>query len=505
MPFGYIGYICERKFQPLRKVIVIGSGFAGLSNACYLAKHGYDVTVIEKNEQTGGRARKFSKLGYTFDMGPSWYWMPDVFDSFFADFGKKTSDYYSLTRLNPSYRVVFGKDNFIDVPSDLNELKALFERIEPGSATKLDQFLSEAAYKYEVGMKDLVHKPGLSLLEFADWRVVSGLFKLHLVESFHSYIRKYFTNPQLIQLLEFPVLFLGAQPKDIPALYSLMNYADIQLGTWYPKGGMNKIVEAMTQLATELGVSFKLCETVEEIISKQGNATHVKTNKATYACDLIVGSADYHHIEQALLPASARNYSNHYWEQRTLAPSSIIFYLGINKRVAHLLHHTLFFDADFALHAKEIYAHPQWPSNPLFYVSATTKTEPDGAPEGCENIFILIPTAPGLAEDNTILDKYFQIVIDRLESFTGESIKPHIEYRRDYAHNNFVQDYNSFKGNAYGLANTLRQTAILKPSIRNKKIKNLFYTGQLTVPGPGVPPSLISGKLVADYIAKQKR
>jgi phytoene desaturase len=486
-----------------KQVVVIGAGFAGLSASCYLAREGYSVTLLEKNNQTGGRARRYSAEGFTFDMGPSWYWMPDVFDAFFNDFGKKTADYYTLKRLDPSYRVVFEGGDTIDVPADWDGMKALFESIEPGSAVHLEKFMAEAEYKYAVGMQDLVHKPGLSITEYMDWRVVSGLFKLHLIQSFDQYVRTYFKNPKLLQLLEFPVLFLGARPQEIPALYSLMNYADIKLGTWYPVGGMHEIVKAMTSLATELGVQIVLNEPVRKIRTQQGLAVGVETASNIYPADIVVGGADYHHVEQHLLDEADRQYTPAYWNKRVMAPSSMLFYIGLNKPVGKLLHHNLFFDADFNQHAHDIYTEPAWPKHPLFYASVTTKTEALGAPEGGENLFILIPTAPGLADTPALCEQYFNMVMTRLEAYTGEDIRSHVVYRRDFAHNAFVSEYNAFKGNAYGLANTLWQTAVLKPRMHSKKIKNLFYTGQLTVPGPGVPPSLISGKVVAEQIKKR--
>lgn len=484
-----------------KKIVVIGSGFSGLATACYLAKAGHKVTVVEKHTSVGGRARQFSEKGFTFDMGPSWYWMPDVFDSFFGDFNKKVSDYYELERLSPSYRVVF-KDDTLDVASDINELYKQFETIETGSAKKLEHYLKEAEYKYNIGMKDLVYKPGLSLLEFMNWRFLKGVFKLDVFNSIASHIRKSFKNPKLIQLLEFPVLFLGALPKNTPALYSLMNYSDIVGGTWYPKGGMFRIVEGMHQLALELGVEFQLENDVQKITVKNNLATEILATKPHTEFDAVVSSADYHFTEQKLLEEVYRNYSPQYWETRKLAPSSLIFYIGVGKKLPNLLHHTLFFDEDFDLHAEEIYTTPKWPTKPLLYLSCTSKSDTTVAPEGCENFMILIPIAPDLKDDKVTNDKYFDMAIARIEKKLGVTFKNDIIYRRDYATSNFISDYNSFKGNAYGLANTLSQTAILKPSLRNKKVSNLFYTGQLTVPGPGVPPSLISGKIVAEQVVK---
>jgi phytoene desaturase len=484
-----------------KSAIVIGSGFAGLSVATNLASAGYSVDVFEKNESPGGRARKFEAEGFTFDMGPSWYWMPDVFENYFQGFGKKVEDYYSLKRLDPSYSVFFEEER-LDIPASFDELCQLFEKYEKGSSEGLKKFLKEAEYKYEVGINDLVYKPGLSLTEFADWRVISGALRLQLFNSLSSHVRKYFKHPYLIELLEFPVLFLGAKPSKTPALYSLMNYADIKLGTWYPEGGMHKIVEGMVALAEEFGVKIHTSSPVDKIITENGIATGVQVNGKSFSAGVVVSSADYHHTEQKLLNQKERNYDEAYWQSRTMAPSSILYYVGLNKKLEGLEHHNLFFDADFNQHAEDIYEEPNWPDSPLFYVSVTSKTDSTVAPENCENLFILIPTAPGLVENQEVLNRYFDMVMDRMERKLEQSIREHVIYKREFACSNFMEEYNSFKGNAYGLANTLKQTAILKPSLKNKKVKNLYYTGQLTVPGPGVPPSLISGKVVANQIIK---
>ena len=483
---------------------IIGSGFAGLAAACSLAKEGFKVSLFEKNETLGGRARKFEEKGFMFDMGPSWYWMPEVFEGFFNHFGKTASDYYELVRLDPSYNVVFGKDEVISVPAGYKELEELFESIEPGSSKNLKKFLDEAGYKYKVGMEEFVWKPGLSVTEFADVRVLRSVFRLQMFSSLASQVENLFSDDKLRQILKFPVLFLGATPENTPALYSLMNYADLKLGTWYPMGGMHKIIEAFVSLAKELGVEIHAGEPVERIDVINNKATGFTTSKRSYLFDYIVAGADYHHAEQKLLPEVHRMYSPRYWENRTMAPSSLLFYLGLDKKVEGLKHHTLFFDRDFDLHAKEIYTEPAWPTDPLFYVCSPSRTDPSVAPEGKENLFILMPLAPGIKDDEQMREKYFDVISDRFKEVFGVDIRNHIIYKRSYCLNDFVNDYNAFKGNAYGLANTLKQTAILKPRVRHKKIKNLYFAGQLTSPGPGMPPSIISGQMVAGLIASKK-
>ena len=485
-----------------KKIIVIGAGFAGIAAATCLANKGYDVTVLEKNATPGGRCRKFEAQGFTFDMGPSWYWMPDIFEQYFEIFGKKPSDYYELLRLDPSYCIYFGKDDIMNVPANMEELEEMFESYEKGSSQSLRKFLTEAEYKYEVGINEMVHKPSHSIFEFADMRILKAMFRLQMFQSMSTHVRKLFKNKKLIELLEFPVLFLGATPENTPAMYSLMNYADLALGTWYPKGGMHKIIEGMVTLAEEKGVKFKYNQPVTSITVPNGHASEVITTTDNYTVDAVVAGADYHHIDQEVLAPKNRQYSEKYWDKRTMAPSSLLFYLGVNKKLDNLLHHNLFFDKDFKQHAHEIYEDAQWPSDPLFYVCVTSKTDEDAAPKGCENVFVLVPLAPDLEDTEELREKYYHMVMDRLEDLTGQTVRDSVVYKRSYAHKDFKADYNAFKGNAYGLANTLMQTAFLKPKMKHKNISNLYFTGQLTTPGPGVPPSLISGQVVANELYK---
>jgi phytoene desaturase len=339
-------------------------------------------------------------------------------------------------------------------------------------------------------------------MEFADMRVLKSAFRLQMLTSMSSHVEKLFKNEKLRELLKFPVLFLGATPEDTPALYSLMNYADLVLGTWYPMGGMYKIIEGMVSLAKELGVDIRLNHNVTKIGIQNGKANKVFTDKGDFEADVVVGGADYHHIEQHLIEEKYRVYNEKYWDKRVMAPSSLLYYVGVNKKLDNLLHHNLFFDEPFSKHAEEIYKNPKWPTKPLFYTSLASKTDETCAPAGHENLVILIPTAPNLEDKQEIRDEYFEIIMDRFENLSGQSIRNHIDFNQSYAHKDFIKDYNAFKGNAYGLANTLFQTAILKPKMKSAKIQNLYYTGQLTTPGPGVPPSIISGQVVSNLISK---
>ena len=473
-----------------------------MSAAAFLAQAGHRVSVFEKNDTTGGRARAFEAQGFTFDMGPSWYWMPDVFEKFFGSFGKHPSDYYNLIQLDPGFQIIFGKDDVLPIPASLDGIYQVFESIEKGSADKLKKFMAEGEYKYNTGMKQLVYKPAFSWLEFANLDLIKGVAKLDVFQSVSSHVRSYFKDDRLVALMEFPVLFLGAMAKQIPALYSLMNYAALSMGTWYPMGGMMKIGEGMQSLAESMGVEFFTSNEISKIQVNGSTASGLLTASGTVPTDGIIATGDYHHMDQVLLDATHRNYNEKYWEGKTFAPSCLIFYLGVSKKIKKLIHHNLFFDTSLDVHAREIYESPQWPSQPLFYVCCPSKTDPSVAPEGMENLFLLVPIAPGLQDTEELRQKYYNIIMKRIEDLCDDSILPNVVYNKSYCIKDFVADYHAYKGNAYGLANTLRQTAVLKPSLRNKKVTNLFYAGQLTVPGPGVPPALISGQVAAEQLLK---
>jgi phytoene desaturase len=482
-----------------KDIKIIGSGFSALAASCYLAKQGHQVTVYEKNATIGGRARQLKKDGFTFDIGPTWYWMPDVFERFFADFNKKPSDYYQLHKLSPAYQVYFGVNEFVTIADNLDEIIETFESIETGSGAILAKFMAEAKSNYDIAIKDLVYNPGVSPLELVT--VETAMKVGQFFSNISKDVRKRFKNKKLIQILEFPVLFLGAKPSDTPSFYSFMNYADFGLGTWHPKNGMYSVVLAMEKLAVELGVKIHTNSNISKIRVAEKKAIGLIVNGEDIPADIILSGADYHHTE-TLLNIEDRAYSEKYWDSKTFAPSSLLFYVGLNKKIKNVEHHSLFFDVDFDVHASDIYDNPKWPENPLFYASFPSKTDDNAAPEGKEAAIFLIPLAPGIEDNEDIRNRYFEKIITRLEKLTQQELKNSIIFRESFCVNDFIKDYNSYKGNAYGMANTLLQTAFLRPKLKSKKVKDLYFTGQLTVPGPGVPPALISGKLVAELIEK---
>jgi phytoene desaturase len=482
-----------------KKIIIIGSGFSSLSASCYLAKAGYEVTVLEKNSSVGGRARLLTKDGFKFDIGPTWYWMPDVFEKFFKDFNKIPSDFYDLKKLAPAYQVYFDQLNSLLISDKIEEIYQVFEKEEKGSSMYLKKFLKAAKFNYEVAVNNLVYKPGNSITELVTFQTIANVNQFF--KSISTEVRRNIKSKKLIQILEFPVLFLGAKPSNTPSFYSFMNYADFGLGTWHPKGGMFEVVKGFVTLAEQLGVKIITEQNVEKIVVENAIVKGVMVNQKFMEADFVISGADYHHSE-TLLEEKYRMYSEKYWNKRTFAPSALLFYVGFSKKLKNVSHHTLFFDSNFDKHAIEIYDKPKWPKDPLFYASFPSITDDSFAPNGNEAATFLIPIAPGLTDIPEIREEYFFKLIDRLEKLTDQNVRDDIIFKESYCVNDFVKDYNSFKGNAYGLANTLTQTAFLRPKIQSKKVKNLFFTGQLTVPGPGVPPAIISGKIVSELLIK---
>ena len=485
-----------------KTIAIIGSGFSALAASCYLARDGFNVTIYEKNKTIGGRARQLKKEGFNFDIGPTWYWMPDVFERFFADFGKSPSDYYSLEKLNPAYSVYFDKDDYITIEDTIEKIYSAFEKEEPRSSKKLEKFIENAKNNYDVAIKDLVYRPGVSPLELVTPVTIKKINQF--LSTIKKDVRKEFKNNRLAQILEFPVLFLGAKPSNTPSFYSFMNYADFGIGTFHPKKGMYQVVLAIETLAKSLGVKIETDTPINKIIVENGKASGIISNGETYNFDIVLSGADYHHTE-TLLDTEFRQYSEKYWSKKVFAPSSLLFYVGFDEKLKNVNHHTLFFDVDFEAHAKDIYDNPKWPKNPLFYASFPSITDENSAPKGKEAGIFLIPLAPGLEDTQELRDIYFEKIITRFEHLTSQRVRESIIFKESFCVKDFINDYNSYKGNAYGMANTLLQTAFLRPKLKSKKVNNLYFTGQLTVPGPGVPPALISGKLVSQLINKHHR
>ena len=483
-----------------KKVIIIGSGFGGLSAAGLFARDGNQVLVIEKNEQPGGRASVWKKDGFKFDMGPSWYLMPDVFEKYFAEFGKKPEDYMKLVRLDPSYRVFFDKNDFVDISSNLEKNLDLFEQLEPGAKEKMKEYLKLSKYEYDIAMRDFIYKDYKHLTDFFKPKIIVEGTKLHLFQKLDNFAQRFFKSEKIRKILEYTIVFLGGSPYDSPALYSLMSHVDFNMGVWFPEGGMGALVEAMYKIAKEQGAEFKFNEPVEKILVENGEVDGVKTNKSRYEADFVIINADYAWAELNLIDKKYRSYSDKYWEKRKIAPSAYLLFLGLDKPLKRFIHHNLYFDPNWEKHFDNIFKEPIWPNDFSYYVSCISKTDNNTAIKNGENVFVLIPVAAGLKDTEKIRKDYFDKTIKHMEYLTGENIKDHIVVKRIFAHNDFTKRYNAFKGTALGLAHTLKQTAVFRPKHESKKVKNLFYTGHYNHPGIGVPMVIISSQILANML-----
>ena len=490
-----------------KRVVVVGAGVGGMAAAARLAQAGFSVTVVERNDQAGGRARIWKKDGYTFDMGPSWYLMPEVFDRFFAQFGKKTSDYYELAKLDPSYRVFFGNGEAHDVPPDSAGVRELFARLEPDGGAKLDRYLADAAYKYKIAVGEFLYRDYRSLFDFLNGRMMTEGLKLNVLGKLDAAVRRRFADRRARQILEYAMVFLGTSPNDAPAMYALMSHVDLTQGVFYPRGGLSAVAQGLRRLAEEQGVRFLLSTEVTRIATENGRAVRVEARGPDGAalslpCDAVLANADYAHVETELLDAADCAYPRRYWEKRVVAPSMFLLYLGVKKRLEKLAHHNLYFQPDWNAHFDAIFQQPAWPEQPCFYVSCITKTDPDMAPPGRENVFVLVPVAAGLDDTDAVREAYAEKTIRHVEHVTGEEIAPHVETQRIFSHRDFAGDYHAWKGTALGISHTLFQTAIFRPALRSRKVANLHFAGQYTHPGIGVPMVLIAAEVSAANVRR---
>lgn len=484
------------------KVAIIGAGFGGLSAAAYLARDGYDVTVYEKNSKPGGRAYVMKRKGFTFDMGPSWYMMPDVFEDFFTDFNSRVKDQYQLKKLLPSYRV-YDADSQYDVkPVDEGGLE-LFDKLEPGSSKNIKQLLKKTGKEYKHIRDNLLEKDYLSPTDTIDSNILTMLANPALFMSYHSRIKRTSQNEDIQRILEFMTVFMGGSPQNIPGVYSLLSHVDLGLGIWYPMGGFGQVVKKFEQHAKNLGVKFVYNAPVSKIHTTQHKASAIEVNGQVLPYDIIVANADYEHVESSLVPHNYRTYSDNYWNKRVLSPSAVLIYLGVKSKVPGILHHTMFFDADWHGHFDQVFKHKKWSARPLFYTASPSKTDPSVAPKGCENIVILAPMANGLSPSKEQMHELTESLIARMEARIQHNFAKDIVVKEVINQQFFEQTFNSYKGNAFGLAHLLGQSALFRPRMQSKKLNNLFYVGQYTNPGTGVPMVVLSGKIIARVVGER--
>ncbi|ELZ13693.1 phytoene desaturase [Halovivax asiaticus JCM 14624] len=487
-----------------RSVCVVGGGFGGLATACYLADAGFDMTVVEKTDQLGGRASTLERDGFTFDMGPSWYLMPDVFERFFAAFDRTPTDYYDLTHLNPHYRIFWKDGERMDVTEDIDATKRTFERYETGAGDALERYLAKAAETYEIGMEHFVYTDRPRFRDYVDVDVLRNANGLSFLGSMEDHVAEYFEHPKLRQVVQYSLVFLGGSPTNTPALYNLMSHVDFGLGVHYPDGGMGAVVDALVELGTELGVDYRTGFEVSAIDGGRGSFT-VHDHADSIEADLVVSDADYAHTEQQLLAVDDRQYDAEYWHERTYAPSAFLCYLGVEGDLDELAHHSLVLPTAWDGHFQQIFDQPAWPDDPAYYLCAPSKTDDTVAPDGHSSCFLLVPIAPGLPDGPAVRDRYRDQILADVAANTGEDLRDRIVVEETFSVSDFATRYNSREGTALGLAHTLRQTGPLRPGHRSSALDGLYFTGSYTTPGIGVPMCLISGEHTAAAVIEDER
>lgn len=489
--------------SPRHSVLVIGGGIAGLASAALLAKDGYSVTVLEKNKRVGGRANLLQKKGFRFDMGPSWYLMPDVFDRFFAEFDSKPSDFFSLTKVNPQYRIFFADGSHVDISTSLKKNLKTFEKIEKGSSQRFLAYLAEAEKKYEIAINSVLYRNVDSWLGFFNWELIKHGRDLHVFETMDSYVKRFFKTEKMQQIIQYTLVFLGGSPSTVPALYSLMTHVDFNMGAFYPEGGFYAVVGALKKVGASQGVKYITNAEVTAITTESGQITSVTAQEREFTADYIISNADLAHTESLFSDSSYRMYDESYWKSRIFSPSAFLIFLGVKGSIPELDHHSIMFGKDWITHFEQIFSKPEWPQFPSLYINKPSATDTTVAPKGHENLMVLVPIAPGLEETPAWKEAYAQFILSYIEESIGINLKKRIVLQEIFSVSDFASMYNSYNGNALGgLAHTLRQTGLFRPNNTHRKLRNLFFAGAGTVPGIGVPPALISGSLVRDRVRK---
>lgn len=487
-----------------QSIIVIGAGYGGMSAAARLAHAGYAVTVFEKNDQPGGRASVLKQDGFTFDLGPSWYMMPELFDDLFTSCGRSRDDYYSLTRLDPSYRVFFEQDQSVsDVSADIDAVITLFESWESGAGVRFKQYLADVETMYEVGVGRFIDRPFLSIKDLLDPAVLSIVWRSGVFRSYAQHIRSTFSSQKIQQILEFPTVFLGGIPQTIPALYTLISHADFGKKIWYPDGGFGAVSRGFEQLCKDCGVQFVYGVPVERVLVENDKAVGVFAGGEELRADIVVANADYQFVETMLLPKDHQTYRPNFWKTKAMSPSVLLWFLGIDVPLPALQHHNFFFNDTYDTHLRSIYAeeqNDQWLQRPQLYVSCPSVTDSAVAPKGMSNLFVLVPVSPGFVSDNEITETLFDYVVETLSRRLDLDLRSHIVTMHHMNVQHLQDRYNAYKGNAFGLGHTLRQSFLFRPKNKSKKLQNLYYTGHYTNPGTGTPLAVVSGKIVYDLI-----
>lgn len=483
-----------------KKVIVIGAGYGGMAIANLLGKAGYSVVVLEKNDEPGGRIAVIKKDGYVFDIGPSWYLMPEVFEQYYSLFDASANERLELIRFTPGYKVFFDDKPEVFIQGDVGKDKAVFEAIEPGAGKKLEDYVRRSSIAYHLAVKQFLYNNFSSPKDLVSWQVIKNAHRMIplALGNLDRYVSRYFKDQRLKQLLEYHMVFLGSSPFQAPAIYTLMSHLDFISGVYYPKRGMLSLVDDMKALGTEYDITYRCATSVKRIVTNDGLSTGVELeNGEIIDADIVVSNADLYHTETKLLDETARSFGESYWKKRQPGPGALLVSLGIKGVLPELVHHNLYFVDDWRGNFKAIYEDQSVPSAPSMYVCNPTKTDPFLAPDGNENVFILIPLPAGVSLDDKQEEDIANKAVAQFSKVSGiGDLESRIVTKHIFGPDDFKDRFNAWDYNAFGgESHLLRQSIFMRTPNQSKKIKNLYYVGAGTLPGIGLPMCLIGAEL----------
>lgn len=482
--------------------LVIGAGIGGIATAARLARNGYDVTVLEKNSQAGGRCDQIVRDGHRFDIGPTLFLMPEVFAETYAAMGERMEDHLDLRRIDPTYRVRFEDGTELALTANLHEMQEQLETIEPGAFGGLLRYLEEGHRHYKMSLDRFVGRNFYSLFEYFSPRNLPLLFQLKALVKHYDNIGQYFDHPKLKAAFTFQNMYLGLSPYDAPATYSLLQYTELADGVWFPMGGMYRIIETMVSIAERLGVRFIYDAPVARITTEGDRATGVVLEDGrTFSADVIVANADLPYVYRHLLQDESMSAQ---LEQKKYTCSAIMFYWGVDKVYDQLQHHNVFLANAYRESFDRIFEDYTLPDDPSFYVHAPSRTDPDAAPEGEDTLMVLVPVGhiqEGVNQDwDALKGRAREAALAGLARIGVNDLEEHIKFEISYTPLEWRSHYNLAKGAAFGLSHNFTQVGYLRPQNKHPRLGNLYFAGASTHPGTGLPIVLLSARLTTERI-----
>ena len=490
----------------MTSVLVIGAGVGGIACAAYLARKGYRVTVVEKNTVPGGRCNQIVQDGHRFDVGPSLLLLPQVYAATYAALGERMEDHLDLRRIDPTYHVHFADDTELKLSADINWMQEQLEDIEPGSFSGFLRYMTEGYRHLNIALDRFLTKNFYTLYDHVHPGSLSLLAELKLLRKHYANLGNYFKSDKLKAVFSFQDVYMGLSPYESPAAYSMLQYTELADGVWFPIGGMYRIVESLVSIAEEHGARFVYESPVKQIVVGGNRATGVVLEDGTrMQADIIIANADLPYVYDQLLPD--RDLAKRMMDKQFTC-SAIMFYWAVDTIYPQLAHHTLFLSGDYKASSDRIFHDHTLPEKPSFYIHVPNRTDPSAAPEGCDNLMVLVPVGclyEELEQDfEALRARARKTVLKRLEGLGITDLESHIKQEVSYTPHDWREMFNLARGATFGLKHNITQLGYLRPQNRHGRYKNLYFCGASTHPGTGVPIAFLGAGLVEERILKEQ-